>query len=114
MIVAVALFIASAALSTVATWRWLSLAERLLLIDPPNPLVAQHHRHVVTAGGLPAAMAASVILGLVWTVPALGVSADPDWAVLFSGTGFLLLGLADDVLRMSARSKFLAQVALAI
>src|SRR5262245_58046538 len=98
----------------VSTWVWLRVAARLGLLDAPNPLVPQHRHPTANMGGLAVVVAAylSVALQSAWT----GLPAPPSAIrmVFLPGLAFLLLGMADDLLRLSARTKFAGQILIAV
>jgi UDP-GlcNAc:undecaprenyl-phosphate/decaprenyl-phosphate GlcNAc-1-phosphate transferase len=110
------IFFSAAILGTFATWIWMRVAERLRLLDPPNPLIPQHRRPTAHMGGVAVAAAtyAAIALHLLGGDPALRVAhAAGTSVVLLGGVSFLLLGILDDIFRLSARSKFAGQLLVA-
>jgi len=98
-------------LSVVATWIWIRVARRLRLLDAPNPLVPQHRAPTAHMGGV--AVASSAIIALALSSGGRGSDDGVVIAVLVGGVGFLLLGVMDDLLRLSARWKFAGQLVVA-
>jgi UDP-GlcNAc:undecaprenyl-phosphate GlcNAc-1-phosphate transferase len=106
----------AAILSIVATWIWTRVAKRLGLLDPPNPLIPQHRNPTAHMGGVAVALSAYLALALhsLWPTRGALVVQGRALVVLFAGMAFLLLGMLDDMLRLSARSKFAGQIVIAL
>jgi UDP-GlcNAc:undecaprenyl-phosphate/decaprenyl-phosphate GlcNAc-1-phosphate transferase len=95
-----ALAVVFAALAAVAVR---ATSRRAGLVDAPDPLVPAHTKPVATLGGI--AVAFGLLIG------ALVVNLDPvglEFAV--GGALFLVIGVVDDVLKLSVSAKLLLQV----
>lgn len=86
-----------------------ALALRLGFVNHPNPLIPQHTRPVAYLGGV--GVAIGIAVGLA-TFDRLGGSV-PGWALLVPALLFLALGVADDLVVMSAAQKFGLQALVA-
>ena len=109
-----ALAVVAAATSAALTRLWIVAAADWGFVDPPNPLVGAHRQATVSMGGAAVALAA-LSTGLGAFLVTGGIPAD-DAAigrVAVGALAFLLLGMVDDALRLSARSKLAAQIGIA-
>ncbi|WP_162242772.1 glycosyltransferase family 4 protein [Dyadobacter sp. Leaf189] len=105
------IFALSLATGGVFTWLVRAFALKNNIVNKPNPIVPQHVRPVAYLGGL------GIFLGSVSAMGILhyfGKVAFPEVGIGFCATGFLVLGIFDDLEVYSARKKFIIQLILAI
>ncbi len=107
----------AAVVGMVATWGVRQFALARGMVNHPNPLVPQHRRPVAYLGGVAVFIAAAVAIAIAalarhleW-LPAREI-ATVRWA--FPAALFLALGVVDDLHVLRARSKFAAQVIIAL
>ncbi len=101
----VALTAAAFGLGVVATASARVVAARVGVVRNPDPLVAQHRSPIPVLGGVAVGAAAGLTLL---------VSGDEVPATLWlGGAAFLVVGLADDLLRLGAATKLGLQLAAA-
>ena len=88
------------------------IAHRFGIVNAPNPIVVQHRLPIAYLGGLGVAFGAAAALAgsLAWS------SASPIdgyllRVVALPGVGFLAIGLLDDLVTLSTRTKLVAQAA---
>jgi UDP-GlcNAc:undecaprenyl-phosphate GlcNAc-1-phosphate transferase len=116
----IATFAGACVLALVLTREARGAATRLGLVDVPDGGRRRHLRTVPRGGGIPLFIAVSAVLFLVRTfgpyqLEPLAFEAGPTFGTLvLGGIAMLVLGFIDDVRGLSARSKFLVEVAIAI
>jgi UDP-GlcNAc:undecaprenyl-phosphate GlcNAc-1-phosphate transferase len=111
-------FIAAFALSVLATRMVRGWAVRADLLDRPDGGRKVHTRAVPRVGGIGIYLALAAVLVAVLVSPAVDVFGSGHLrallATLAGATIIFLLGLADDVVGLRARTKFLVQIAVAL
>lgn len=108
----------SAALSAVATLIVCLVSARLGLMDKPNPIIPQHTRPVAYLGGIGVAIGAGAVLAGIWAAVGWGLTNLPLHprltVMVLAGLAFVALGVVDDTVRLSARTKLFVQIILAV
>lgn len=99
----------------VATWAMRNLAQRLNIVNQPNPIVPQHQVAVAYLGGVGVALgAAGAVLIQRSVSPETQLAFPQSMSVLTGAIFFLSLGVADDLKSFKPLTKFLLQGAVAI
>jgi UDP-GlcNAc:undecaprenyl-phosphate GlcNAc-1-phosphate transferase len=101
----------AAGLGALGTWLVRTATWRMGLVRQPNPIVPQHRRPIAHFGGLAIYGAAAAVLAAARMAGTGGLEGVDRIAL--PATAFLLLGVIDDIHRLSALPKFVLQLACA-
>jgi UDP-GlcNAc:undecaprenyl-phosphate/decaprenyl-phosphate GlcNAc-1-phosphate transferase len=102
-------------MAIIATWAAIYLAKRLRFLDTPGVEAHKQQTHAVPyGGGIAMAVAVGIGLSLAYFLPIEHDQPSRPWLCIAAGAlALLLVGFYDDVKRLSANKKLLAQAIIA-
>lgn len=104
------MFACATLLGAVGTWGVRAFALRYEILSYPNPIVPQHTRSVAYLGGLGILVGAGftvILFGILsqWGFLSLPEEFEVSWSIVVPSLLFLVLGVADDLMRFSNATK---------
>ncbi len=108
----------AALFGALSTWLARGIALALGVVNHPNPIIPQHTRPVAYLGGAGVLVGAAAALAAAAAAGRLGAPGFPAgpvaaWRIALPAALFLALGVADDLLKLSAAVKLSFQFVLA-